>query len=217
MREDGRTLSGYLKEKEIVAWHGLGIALQKQTDHERVQNVAWQFLTDPPNVFRRALEVKQEPPHTESVGMHILSTLRRVDSSQLLPHQGRLVAAALSLHDISKAYDPHDPLHAIPSARMARLPLALMGYSGHEIEHITKLIRYHHLGGDSVVKSYVVTPREMAYRCTKGELEELRAITIADITSIPNFQEALRALPQIVSNFDLAIELRSVMDRGNRS
>lgn len=172
--------------------------------------------------------VNQVWPHHESVGFHTYSVVQKLDTRAPLnginyfnsSRTGMIKAlrAAAIFHDIAKGKDIGDHKHPQHSADMVESYLKIMKFTPAETWLCHFLIRFHDIIGKTVNRNEKEEVGFIADICHgyPAILQCLKAITIADVSSIPGISIVVGhdVLPEINSAVKLAYE--EIMRRNAR-
>ena len=162
--------------------------------------------------------IMQEWPHRETVGNHIHTVVQNLDTESsingfnylALPKRSgmkKALRAAAFFHDIGKIKDITDPKHPQHSADMAESYFKIMNFTPEEVWLCHFLIRHHDLIGKIVNRNDPMEVNRLIDICHGFPtiLQCLHAITIADISSIPELLNGVSY--NIITDVNLAVKL----------
>jgi len=171
-----------------------------------------------PYELARLDSVVQEWPHRETVGNHIYSVVQKLNTEiplngvNYLAHPKRkgikkALRAAAFFHDFAKVNDVGDIKHPFRSADMVESYLKIMNFTPEETWLCHFLIKHHDLIGKTINRNDPTEVNKLVDICHGFPtiLQCLNALTIADISSIPDLQKMVPY--NIVDDINMAVHL----------
>jgi UTP:GlnB (protein PII) uridylyltransferase len=162
--------------------------------------------------------IQQVWPHLETLGNHTHSVIQNLNTEVPIGGKNYLadpkrkgmikaLRAAAIFHDIAKMHDVGDQKHPLHSAQMVESFFKAMNFTEYEAWLCQLLIKNHDLIGKAVNRNDPTEVDLIVRKChdSPAILQCLRAITIADISSITELQKTVNY--NILSDVEMAVKL----------